>query len=174
MGINTRVDGTLDAMLSQYLWTEEGMLTCEKGKENTSDTIWDRSTLYGIKCAFLAGAGDRIIQPFLDYCHKRLLCDRVPYAVEAYPEGAKRHLSAESALFVRAVTEGMFGIMPEGLSSFSFTPYVPKGMEKVSLSKIRICDGCYDIKVNKETYSVYLNGKEILTGKTENKRVIVR
>lgn len=174
MGINTRVDGTLDAMLSQYLWTEEGMLTCEKGKENTSDTIWDRSTLYGIKCAFLAGAGDRIIQPFLDYCHKRLVCDRVPYAVEAYPEGDKRHLSAESALFVRAVTEGMFGIMPEGLSSFSFTPYVPKGMEKVSLSKIRICGGCYDIKVNKETYSVYLNGKEILTGKTENKRVVVK
>ncbi len=174
MGINTRVDGTLDAMLSQYLWTEEGMLTCEKGKENTSDTIWDRSTLYGIKCAFLASAGDRIIQPFLDYCHKRLLCDRVPYAVEAYPEGAKRHLSAESALFVRAVTEGMFGIMPEGLSSFSFTPYVPKGMEKVSLSKIRICGGCYDIKVNRQDFAVYRNGQKLLNGKTENKRVIVK
>lgn len=173
MGINRRAEDTLNAMLSPYLWTEEGMLTCEKGAENTSDTIWDRSTLYGIKCAFLAGAGDRIIQPFLDYCHKRLLCDRVPYAVEAYPEGDKRHLSAESALFVRAVTEGMFGIMPESLCSFSFVPNVPKGMEQISLSKIRICGGCYDINVNRESFSVYLQGKEILTGKTENKRVIV-
>lgn len=173
MGISNRAKDTLDAMLSPYLWTEEGMLTCEKGEENTSDTIWDRSTLYGIKCAFLAGAGDRITQPLLKYCHKRLVCDRVPYAVEAYPEGGKRHLSGESALFVRAVTEGMFGIMPESLCSFSFVPYVPKEMEGISLSKIHICGSCYDITVNRQTYTVYRDGKEILTGKTENKRVTV-
>lgn len=56
MGLTNRAGGTLDAMLSPYLWTEEGMRTCEKSAENTSDTIWDRSTLYGFKCAFLSGA----------------------------------------------------------------------------------------------------------------------
>ncbi len=173
MGINTRSDDTLQAMLSPYLWTEEGMLTCERGVENDSDTIWDRSTLYGMKCAFMAGAGDRILTPLLKYCRKRLLCDRVPYAVEAYPEGAKRHLSAESALFVRVITEGLFGIRPESLESFSFVPAVPGKMEEISLSDIHICGDCYDIKINKNTYSVCRNGKEILAGKTENKRVTV-
>lgn len=173
MGINTRSKDTLNAMLSPYLWTEEGMLTCERGAENTSDTIWDRSTLYGMKCGFMAGAGDRILTPLLEYCRKRLLCDRVPYAVEAYPEGAKRHLSAESALFVRVITEGMFGIEPESLQSFSFVPRVPVGTNEISLSKIHICGGCYDIKVNRQTFTVFKNGKEILTGKTENKRVTV-
>ena len=173
MGINTRSEDTLNAMLSPYLWTEEGMLTCERGVENDSDTIWDRSTLYGMKCAFMAGAGDRILKPLLEYCKKRLLCDRVPYAVEAYPEGAKRHLSAESALFVRIITEGLFGIAPESLESFSFLPNIPEGMNEISLSGIHICGGVYDIKINKNTYSVSRNGKEILTGKTENKRVIV-
>ncbi len=173
MGINRRASDTIDAMLSQFLWTEEGMLTCEKSAENTSDTIWDRSTLYGIKCAFLAGAGNRITTPLLKYCRKRLVCDRVPYAVEAYPEGDKRHLSAESALFVRVVTEGLFGIMPESLDSFSFVPFIPDGMNEISLSKIHICGGCYDIKVNKDTYSVACDGNVISSGNAENKRIMV-
>jgi len=42
-----------------------------------------------------------------------LVCDCVPYAVEAYPEGWKRQLSGESALFVRMVTEGLFGLPDE-------------------------------------------------------------
>ena len=33
------------------------MLSCEKSAENRDDTIWDRSTLYGMKCAFLNGLG---------------------------------------------------------------------------------------------------------------------
>lgn len=173
MGIDRRAEGTLNAMLSEFLWTDEGMLTCEKGEENTSDTIWDRSTLYGMKCAFLAGAGDRITAPLLKYCRKRLVCDRVPYAVEAYPEGDKRHLSAESALFVRVVTEGIFGIMPESLNSFSFVPFLPDGMESILLSKIHICGGCYDIKVNKDTYSVACDGNVIAFGKNEPKRIVI-
>ncbi len=173
MGIKRRAKDTLDAMLSEYLWTEEGMLTCEKSAENTSDTIWDRSTLYGIKCAFLAGAGNRITTPLLKYCRKRLVCDRVPYAVEAYPEGDKRHLSAESALFVRVVTEGLFGIMPESFDSFSFVPFLPDGMTEISLSKIHICGGCYDIKVNEDTYSVACDGNVISSGNAENKRIMI-
>lgn len=173
VGMEKRKAGTIDAMLSTYLWTEEGMLTCEKGEENNSDTIWDRSTLYGIKCAFLSGAGDRIIKPFIEYSHKRLVCDRVPYAVEAYPEGGKRHLSGESALFVRAVTEGMFGIMPESLRAFSFVPSVPGGMERISLSKIHICGSCFDVIIDKQKYEVRQNGKTITCGTTDGKRVIV-
>ncbi len=173
MGISTRAKETLDAMLSSYLWTEEGMLTCERSEENTSDTIWDRSTLYGIKCAFLAGAGSRMIKPLSDYCRKRLVCDRVPYAVEAYPEGGKRHLSGESALFARVITEGIFGIAPESLDSFSFIADIPDGIEEISLDKILICNACFDISINKNGFTVFKNGSIVLEGKTEGQRVIV-
>lgn len=173
MGIPTRSEQTLQAMLSPYLWTEEGMLTCEFSEENRSRTIWDRSTLYGMKAAFLAGAGEQIVQPLLAYCHKRLVCDRVPYAVEAYPEGAKRHLSAESALFVRVVTEGIFGIMPESLTSFSFVPSLPEAFPELRLSDVCICGGCFDICIGKDNWTVCDGGKEIACGKTDGVRVVI-
>ncbi len=173
MGINTRAKETLDAMLSSYLWTEEGMLTCEISSENTSNTIWDRSTLYGMKCAFLCGAGNRMLKPLLDYCHKRLLCDRVPYAVEAYPEGGKRHLSGESALFVRIITEGLFGIIPESLYSFSFIPNLPEDIKFMNLKSIRICGAVFDIFVKKDKWQVQKNGKTVSEGITNGERVVI-
>ncbi len=173
MGIKTRAKETLDAMLSSYLWTEEGMLSCEHSEENLSDTIWDRATLYGMKCAFLCGAGDIMTEPLLRYCHKRLVCDRVPYAVEAYPEGAKRQLSAESALFVRVITEGLFGIQPESLKSFSFIPALPKGFGKMSLKKVRISGSCYDISVCSDGWEVWENGKMVASGKNFGERVVI-
>lgn len=173
MGIDSRTEGTLDAMLSPYLWTEEGMLTCQFSHENRSHTIWDRSTLYGMKAAFLAGAGDRMIRPFLEYCRKRLLCDRVPYAVEAYPEGDKRHLSGESALFARAVTEGLLGIRPEGLDSFSFVPAIFEGLDRICLRKIPICGGCFTLTVTKEGWTVENRGETVLQGHELGKRITV-
>lgn len=173
MGIADRQDGTLDAMLSEYLWTEDGMLSCEISPENTSYTVWDRSTLYGMKCAFILGKGDRIMDFLLSYCKKRLLCDRVPYAVEAFPEGNKRHLSAESALFVRIITEGLFNIIPESLDSFSFVPRLPQGMPHIKLSKLYICGGCFDICIKSNEWYVSRDSKIILSGKTDGKRVTV-
>ena len=173
MGLTNRAGGTLDAMLSPYLWTEEGMRTCEKSAENPSDPIWDRSTLYGFKCAFLSGAGDRIMQPFLDYCHKRLVCDRIPYAVEAYPEGGKRHLSGESALFVRVVTEGLFGIRPEGLRSFSFTAALPAALPEMRLSAVRICGASYDIEIGRTSWTVRQDGRVLASGRTNGERVFI-
>lgn len=52
------------------------------------------------------------------YSQRRLLGDHVPYPIEAWPEGSQRHLSAESGLYCRIVTEGLFGIRPAGLRSF--------------------------------------------------------
>ncbi|MBQ4066013.1 MAG: hypothetical protein IJD22_00075 [Clostridia bacterium] len=173
MGIKGRAEGTLSAMLSDYLWTEEGMLTCEISEENQSHTIWDRSTLYGMKCAFIMGMADKMKEPLLRYCRKRLLCDRVPYAVEAYPEGGKRHLSGESALFVRIITEGIFGIVPEGLTSFSFDPGNCEGFGDVSLSKIHICGSVFDIFVRGKSWEVYKEGQLIRSGIADGSRVVI-
>ena len=149
------------------------MLSCELSAENTNRTIWDRSTLYGFKAAFLCGCGSRIMGPLLDYCRKRLLCDRVPYAVEAYPEGEKRHLSGESALFVRVVTEGLLGITPESLTAFSFVPALPEGMPHICLSGLYIVGGCWEIRVEPQRWQVSRDGRVIADGVTDGKRVCI-
>ncbi len=173
MGIEDRLEGTMDAMLSQYLWTEEGMLSCELSQDNRDSTIWDRSTLYGLKTAFASGYGDRVLQPFVTYCHKRLLCDRVPYAVEAYPEGAKRQLSAESALLVRIVTEGMLSLQPEGLTSFSFVPRLPREMPHLHIRSLYLCGHCWEIRVEKDGWQALRDGNPVAQGVTDGKRVTI-
>ena len=70
-------------------------MVCEEG----NDTFWDRSTLYALRGILNAGHSDEVYQFLEYYVNKRLLTEHVPYAVEAYPEGNQRHLSAESALF---------------------------------------------------------------------------
>ncbi len=174
MGVSTRAEGTLAAMLSPYLWTEEGMLTCERGVENQNDTIWDRSTLYGMKCAFMNGYGDRMMEHLQAYCHKRLVCDHVPYAVEAYPEGDRRQLSGESALFARVITEGLFGLSPEGLDAFSFIPQIPKGLDHLRLTSVQIGGGCFDLLVERDAWIITEQGKTVATGKTNGQRMLIQ
>ncbi len=170
MGITNRLEGTLDAMFSEYLWTPVGMLTCERGDENKSDTIWDRSTLYGFKGAFMNGKFGDVWAAFLDYCKNRLLGERVPYAVEAWPEGGNRHLSGESALFCRIIPEGVLAIKPESMRSFSFIPRIPEGLEYVKLSNFRMCGDMVTITVTKDGYTVegYENS---ISGTALNERV---
>ena len=171
VGLSGRATGTVEAMLSDYLWTEEGMLSCEISQDNRNSTIWDRSSLYGFKALFRVGCGDRAMKHLLKYCRKRLLCDRVPYAVEAYPEGDKRHLSAESALFVRVITEGMLGIEPESLESFSFVPRLTKDLEYIDMDHLYIAGHQWHIRVERTTWTVYRNGALFASGATEGKRI---
>lgn len=174
VGIPDRTEGTLQAMLSNYLWTEEGMLSCEISQDNLDSSIWDRSTLYGFRAAFATGNGDLVMEPLLRYCRKRLLCDRVPYAMEAYPEGEKRHLSAESALLVRVITEGMLAIQPEGLDRFSFVPVLPKLLPKLHLSGLHIAGHCWKILVDPVGWSVYRDDVLAASGKTDGNRVLIK
>ncbi|HOW09236.1 MAG TPA: hypothetical protein PLX08_05460 [Bacteroidales bacterium] len=131
VGIFDRFEGTTNALFSPELWTDQGLLT-----QAGTSTFWDRSTLYGLRGVFAAGAIDRGLKFFTDYSTRRLLGDHVPYAVEAWPEGNQRHLSAESALYCRVVTEGIFGLRPTGMRSFTVTPRLPANWEKMSLENI--------------------------------------
>ncbi len=125
MRIFDRKEDTLNALFSPYLWTKNGMLTCERGEENKKDTVWDRSTLFGFKGSFLADRVDPAWDSLKQYVHTRLLGERVPYAVEAYPENNMRHLSGESALFCRIIPEGLFKLWPLGNGKYSVTPTLP-------------------------------------------------
>lgn len=131
VGIFDRARGTIDALFSPKLWTDQGLLT-----QTGSTTFWDRSTLYGLRGAFAAGATENGLKFLTSYSNRRLLGDHVPYAVEAWPEGNQRHLSAESALYCRIITEGLFGFRPTGLNSFSITPQLPPSWNEMSLKNI--------------------------------------
>ena len=153
MGIENRAEGTLNAMLSDRLWTDSGLLT----EEGTS-TVWDRSTLYGFRGAFFGDRGGDILPAFRSYCRKRLLGERVPYPVESYPEGGQRHLSGESCLFCRIITEGMFAIQPRGLRSFTFVPRVPEGLDHLILRNIHAFGRVFDLEVASGRYRVKIDG----------------
>ena len=83
------------------------------------------------------------------YSHTRLLGEHVPYAIEAWPEGNQRHLSAESALYARVITEGLFGIRPTGFSSFEFKPSMPSDWNDMSLSDIHAFGTVFSIDVKR-------------------------
>ena len=93
-------------------------------QDETVTTFWDRATLYALRGVFAAGETKKAMEFFQFYSKRRLLGEHVPYPVEAYPEGNQRHLSAESALYCRVVTEGILGIRPTGFNSFSFSPKI--------------------------------------------------
>lgn len=145
VGINQRAKGTIDALFSPRLWTDNGLLT-----QAGSTTFWDRSTLYALRGVFMAGEIEKAMKFMKHYSSTRLLGEHVPYAVEAWPEGGQRHLSAESALYGRIITEGLFGIRPAGLRSFSLTPRLPQEWDRMALDKIRAFGSEFSIKVNRE------------------------
>ncbi len=166
VGIFDRAEGTIDALFSPRLWTEQGLLT-----QAGTTTFWDRSTLYGFRGVFAAGATDQGLKYLTFYSNRRLLGDHVPYAVEAWPEGNQRHLSAESALYCRAITEGMFGFRPTGLNSFAITPQLPAEWNEMALRKLVAFGGqIIDIEVTREDGKIktiiMLNGKTHSTIKT--------
>ncbi len=142
VGIFERAKGTIDALYSPRLWTKDGMLT-----QAGSETFWDRSTLYALRGALMAGDTERTLGFLQYYSNTRLLGNHVPYAIEAWPEGNQRHLSAESALYARIITEGLFGIRPTGLHSFTVSPRLPKDWPEMSLKHIRICGDDFDLRV---------------------------
>lgn len=161
VGIFDRKEGTINALFSPRLWTEDGLLT-----QAGSETFWDRSTLYALRGVYACGATEKATEYLKFYSSQRLLGDHVPYAIEAWPEGSQRHLSAESGLYCRIITEGMFGIRPTGLKSFTFTPRLPSEWNSMNLRKVKAFNTTFDIEVLRE------NGKQLVTVKSEGKTLL--
>ena len=57
-----------------------------------------------------------------EYAENRLKGNHSPYPFEAYPEGNRAHLAAESVLFCRMITEGLFGLRVVGLRQLQIAP----------------------------------------------------
>lgn len=144
VGITQRAQGTISALFSPQMWTQDGVLT-----QQESTTFWDRSTLYALRGVYSAGYANKATEELRRYSQRRLLGDHVPYPIEAWPEGFQRHLSAESGLYCRVITEGLFGIRPLGLKSFELTPQIPDHWDRVVLRRIRAFDADFDIIIER-------------------------
>lgn len=162
VGIYDRAEATIAALFSPRLWTENGLLT-----QAGSETFWDRSTLYALRGVYAAGETEKATEYLKFYSAQRLLGDHVPYAIEAWPEGNQRHLSAESGLYCRIITEGMFGIRPTGFRSFTMTPHLPAEWDHISLKSIRAFGSDFDI-------SVVRDGEKLAVSVTSGEKVVLK
>lgn len=162
VGIYDRAEATIAALFSPRLWTENGLLT-----QAGSETFWDRSTLYALRGVYAAGETEKATEYLKFYSSQRLLGEHVPYAIEAWPEGNQRHLSAESGLYCRIITEGMFGIRPTGFRSFTMTPRLPAEWDHISLKSIRAFGSDFDI-------SVVRDGEKLAVSVTSGEKVILK
>ena len=161
VGIYDRAEATMDAMFKSDLFTRDGLLTAQN-----STTFWDRSTLYAFRGAYAAGYADFITEHLSYYSNRRLLGDHVPYPIEAWPEGSQRHLSAESGLYCRIITEGMFGIRPTGMRSFELKVEIPSDWEFARLKHIRAFGTDFDVEAERRA-----NGKMQITVREQGGKV---
>lgn len=145
VGIYDQLDGTIKALFSDRLWTPSGLLT----KAGTT-TVWDRSTLYALRGVMAGGAVDRGIEKLISFSLHRLTGGHVPYVIEAYPEYNQSHLSAESGLYCRIFTEGVFGIRPTGLTSFECTPRLPREWDSMALKNIHAFGRTWHLQVSRD------------------------
>jgi hypothetical protein len=175
MGILDRSKGTVAALFSDRLWTENGLLTADN-----STTYWDRSGLSALRAAFVAGETDLALSHLRQLSENRLLGEHVPFVIEAYPEGNGRHLSGESALYCRVITEGLFGFAPRGFRSFNLHPHLPSTWNKVALRRVRAFQSCFDIEISRKgTARLNIrilpeNGKQLEYSVNEEEAVMVK
>ncbi|MEO0472536.1 MAG: six-hairpin glycosidase-like protein [Bacteroidota bacterium] len=147
MGIETRKEGTLNALFDE-LWTENGILV-EKRAGDGPKMFWDRATLYAMRGAMKIGETDRAFDKLKAFSKKRLLGEHVPYVIEAWPENNMKHLSAESALYCRIITEGLLGIEPTGLGQIQLSPNLPQDWGWLRLRNVALQGKATDFLLEK-------------------------
>lgn len=165
MGIDFHVAGTLQA-IEDKLWTN-GSCRSTEGE----NILWDRSCLYYIATLFRCGYVEKGWEKLDEYAKTRLLGERVPYAIEAYPEFNMRHLSAESGLFCRIITDGILDIQ-FAKDGFTIQPRLLPKMKKMKVEKL-FCNGkYYTIDIFDGIVKV-IEKQKIITG-TLGKKILIR
>ena len=155
VNIFDRKEETVRALFSPRLWTENGLLT-----QAGSETFWDRSTLYALRGVYACGETEKATEYLKFYSGQRLLGEHVPYAIEAWPEGNRRHLSAESALFCRIIPEGLLGMAPLSFDSFSLAPALPNQIQDLELNDIRAFGTSFNLHLSPKGVTVHHDGKD--------------
>ena len=161
MGIDDRREQTVNAMLSDKLCKDNGMLTRSGEK-----TYWDRSLLYALRGLFYVGESEKAVDLLGKYTAERMLGFHPPYPIEAFPEGNSAQLSAESALYLRIFTEGILGYRPIGFDKFELMPNLPNSWNNFAVNNIELCGKTFAISVeNGDLYTIKINDKQIKVDK---------
>lgn len=153
-----RADETVNALFSSKLYYD-GMMR----SVSTNDTTWDRSLLFALRGTLLAGMAEKGMRETINYCKNRLLGSHCPYPYEAYPEGNRAHLAAESLLFARVITEGLFGLRAVGLQKLRIQPQLSEACPTAALCGIRLFSKCFDISADAQGIAVRYNGNTYRT-----------
>ena len=148
-GIDRRAAEVGRAVFSPQLWNDIGLRSV-----SGEDVYWDRSALYAFRGLVFCGQADVALPRLVDYSRTRLLGRHVPYPIEAFPEGRGSHLAAESALYCRIFTEGLFGITPTGLDSFTLKPCLPAGWDRAALRHVLAFGAAFDLELAREAGGV--------------------
>lgn len=153
-----RAEETVKALFSPKLYYN-GMMR----STSDNDTTWDRSLLFALRGTFLAGMAEDGIRETVNYCRNRLLGSHCPYPYEAYPEGNRAHLAAESILFARVITEGMFGLRAVGLNKLRIKPQLSNECPKASLYGVNLFSKSFNITVYDKGIKIIYNGNSYST-----------
>ena len=85
-----------------------------------------------------------------------------------YPDEDAIDMLCPGSLYPRVFTEGMFGIVPTGLKSFTCTPWLPNEWPKMAMRDLRAFGRAWDMVVervgDKQKITVSSSGKVIFTG----------
>ena len=149
VGIKDNAQDTIKALFSPKMYSDGYLKTASNRK-----TTWDRSLLFAFRGALRVGEQDEIFDFIREYTSNRLIGFHAPYPVEAYPEGNMRQLSAESILYARVFTEGMFGLTITGFGKFSITPAIPTKWKKVALRHLVLANMPIDIVIEENNLKV--------------------
>lgn len=147
-----RAEETVNALFSDKLYYD-GMMR----STSAHDTTWDRSLLFALRGTFLASKAEKGMKETINYCKNRLLGSHSPYPYEAYPEGNRAHLAAESLLFARVITEGLFGLKAVGLNKLRIKPQLSEKCPEMTLNNIKLFSKCFDIRTGKNGITVIFN-----------------
>ena len=63
-------------------------------------------------------------------------------------------MSAESALYCRIFTEGIFGMDPTGFGKFAVNPHIPEGWERMEMRNVRSNGRTFSIEVTAKGFVV--------------------
>jgi len=147
-----RAEETVKALFSSKLYYD-GMMR----SVSNDNTTWDRSLLFALRGTFLAGMAEKGMRETVNYCKNRLLGSHCPYPYEAYPEGNRAHLAAESLLFARVVTEGLFGLKAVGLNKLRIKSQLSDECSVISLQNIKLFSKSFDITADKNGIRIKYN-----------------
>ncbi len=162
MGINDRMEGTITALLSDKLWPRR-MEGADILAESTRPTEWARETYYALRVLFKAGRTDEALD-----MTRRVVKAQVYGEQGPYPDEDAIDMLCPGSLYPRVFTEGMFGIVPTGLKSFTCTPWLPAGWPRMALRDLSAFGQSWDLVVerigDKQKVTVSSGGKIIFTG----------